>query len=82
VGFGAAPVSPPKLGVPSSPVHVSPARPGEITVIVRPGDTLWSIAKRVAPGADPRAAVQRISERNGLRGSAVLAGRRLILPPS
>jgi LysM domain-containing protein len=82
VGFGAAPASPPQVGVPSSPVHASPARSGETALTVRPGDTLWSIARRVAPGVDPRVAVQRITERNGLRSSAVLAGQRLILPPS
>src|SRR3954464_5166662 len=28
--------------------------------VVQPGDTLWSIARRVAPGTDPRATVEQL----------------------
>ena len=35
------------------------------TVIVQPGDTLWSIANRVAPNADPRAVVDKLSAELG-----------------
>ncbi len=31
------------------------------TVVVRPGDTLWSIAERLAPGEDPRPMVDKMS---------------------
>jgi LysM repeat protein len=37
-------------------------------VTVRPGDTLWSIAERVAPGTDPRAEVAELRRLNGLAG--------------
>lgn len=37
-------------------------------VTVRPGDTLWSIAQRIAPGRDPRAAVDDLRRINGLTG--------------
>jgi nucleoid-associated protein YgaU len=39
---------------------------GQHLVVVRPGDTLWSIASRVDPDADPRPLVDAMSEaRNG-----------------
>jgi Tfp pilus assembly protein FimV len=38
-------------------------------VTVRPGDTLWSIAERVAPGTDPRAEVAELRRINGLTGA-------------
>ncbi|MGB8650195.1 MAG: LysM peptidoglycan-binding domain-containing protein, partial [Mycobacteriales bacterium] len=47
---------------------------------VHPGETLWAVAKRVAPGRDPRAVVQRIRELNHLDGADVLAGQQLLLP--
>ena len=49
-------------------------------VTVRPGDTLWAIAERVAPGTDPRETVARILELNGLTTSQVRAGTALLLP--
>jgi len=45
---------------------------------VRRGDTLWSIAA-ARYGGDPRVAVWRIEQRNGLHGG-VRAGERLVLP--
>jgi hypothetical protein len=33
--------------------------------VVQPGDTLWTIAERVAPGADPRPIVAELRERHG-----------------
>jgi hypothetical protein len=50
------------------------------SVVVQPGDTLWSIATRIAPRVDPRATVQKIIDRNALSGAAVQAGQLLILP--
>jgi hypothetical protein len=35
------------------------------TVVVEPGDTLWSIAARLAPGADPREVVDALVEARG-----------------
>jgi nucleoid-associated protein YgaU len=48
--------------------------------VVKPGDTLWEIASHHYDG-DPRGAVWRIQERNGLRGSALVPGMTLYLPP-
>ena len=31
------------------------------TVVVRPGDTLWAIAQRLAPGEDPRPVVDELA---------------------
>ena len=46
--------------------------------IVRPGDTLWQIARSLHPSGDVRPLVQRLS---AARGDAPLqAGERLVLP--
>lgn len=48
--------------------------------VVHPHDTLWAIAERHYDG-DPREAVWRIRDRNGLSANAVLLpGQRLRLP--
>jgi nucleoid-associated protein YgaU len=60
----------------------SSAGPALTQVTVQPGDTLWAIAKRVAPGDDPRDTIHRILEINGLHDSAVQAGQRLGVPAS
>jgi hypothetical protein len=40
------------------PAHSSQAA----STIVRPGDSLWSVAERLAPGDDPRPVVDALSE--------------------
>ena len=50
------------------------------TVVVRPHDTLWSIATRTAPRRDPYAAVADIRRINGLEGYVVHPGQTLHLP--
>jgi hypothetical protein len=49
-------------------------------VTVRPGETLWAIAERVRPDADPRATIARIKDMNGLRSGAAQAGQVLLVP--
>ncbi len=49
-------------------------------VTVQPGETLWQIARRVAPDADPRDTVARIMTLNGLGDARVLAGQDLLVP--
>jgi LysM repeat protein len=49
------------------------------TVIVRPGDTLWSIASAHYAG-DPREGVWKIQHRNHLAGDTIEPGERLVLP--
>lgn len=46
---------------------------------VRAGDTLWTIAASNYSG-DPRAAIWEIRERNGLAGSLIRPGQRIVLP--
>jgi hypothetical protein len=57
----------------------APAQVGE-RGNVRPGETLWQIAERVAPGSDPRETVARILDLNGLQTAEVQAGTALRLP--
>jgi hypothetical protein len=52
------------------------------TAVVLPGDTLWSIAERHAPGHDPFATVEEIRRLNGLDGYVVHAGQRVAVPSS
>ncbi len=35
------------------------------TVVVQPGDTLWAIARRLAPGEDPRPLVDQLAAAHG-----------------
>jgi uncharacterized membrane protein len=44
------------------------------------GETLWSIAQANYSG-DPRKAIWRIEQRNGLSGADIRAGMVLYLPP-
>jgi nucleoid-associated protein YgaU len=53
---------------------------GVQSVVVEPGDTLWSIASRVAGTADVRAVVDRIQRRNHLQGTVLIPGQVLELP--
>jgi nucleoid-associated protein YgaU len=48
--------------------------------VVRSGDTLWQIASDHYDG-DPRGAVWRIQERNGLTSPTLVPGMTLYLPP-
>lgn len=45
---------------------------------VQPGDTLWSIARRVQPAGDPRPLVDRLVSTHG--GPTLYVGERLVLP--
>jgi Tfp pilus assembly protein FimV len=54
-----------------------PERPApRVTYVVESGDTLWSIAERVAPGHDPRPVVDALIEANDL-GGGLQAGQEL-----
>jgi hypothetical protein len=50
--------------------------------IVLPGETLWGIAGKVAPGADRRDTVDRIMDLNALSSASVSAGQRIAVPAS
>ena len=51
----------------------------ERAYVVKPTDTLWSIALRNYAG-DPRQGVWEIEQRNGLHGALLRPGERLVLP--
>jgi nucleoid-associated protein YgaU len=53
---------------------------GSSTVVVRQGDTLWSLAQELAPEEDPRAVVDAIVDLNGLDSVDLLPGAVLQLP--
>jgi hypothetical protein len=58
------------------------ARVPYASTTVHAGETLWSVAKRVAPGQDPRAVIQQIRSLNHLDTAAVQVGQQLLLPHS
>jgi nucleoid-associated protein YgaU len=63
--------------------HVRPGGPvghSMLRVVVRPGQTLWGIATKTDPAADPRAVIQEIIDDNALAGTAVQAGQVLWVP--
>jgi nucleoid-associated protein YgaU len=64
----------------AGPGGAPPAAPQLRHVVVKPGDTLWGIAAAADPGADTRATVRRITDLNGLNGTALVPGQQLVLP--
>jgi LysM repeat protein len=49
------------------------------TYVVRPGDTLWSVAQRMY-GGDPRQGVWQLQQRNHLASATISPGEKLIVP--
>lgn len=49
-------------------------------IVVRPGQTLWSIASAAEPTADPRLIVPQIMAANGLSSTDLTAGQLLWVP--
>ena len=50
------------------------------TMTVAPGETLWQIASRLAPGQDPRPVVDQLRRLNDLSSAELRAGQQLLLP--
>jgi nucleoid-associated protein YgaU len=69
VAFGAG-----RASATSAPTAAPPS------VVVHPGDTLWSIAARVAGGTDIRETVEQIIDLNGVAAQSIEPGQRLVLP--
>jgi Tfp pilus assembly protein FimV len=63
----------------SAPQAATPPA-GPQVVTVQAGDTLWSIASRVAPQRDPRAEVAALQRRNHLAGVDLVPGQVLRVP--
>lgn len=59
----------------------APGAPAATTsVVVGSDDTLWSLAVRSRPHADPRDTVRLIERLNGLSSASVRPGQRLTVP--
>jgi len=65
------------LGSPEQPTRVARS-----SYVVREGDTLWTIARRLAPGSDPRQIVDLLSTTNGLDAGRIVPGQTLVAPPA
>jgi hypothetical protein len=70
VALGGTPLAPPERR-PNSLISSS-------EVVVRPGDTLWSIVERYQPGTDPRPLVDRLSAAR--QGAPLVPGETIHLP--
>ena len=57
----------------------SPATPVTSTTVHR-GETLWAVAQRIAPGADPRRVVGELQRLNHLSSSSLQVGQQLVVP--
>jgi len=51
-----------------------------LSVTVEEGDSLWAIARALAPQADPRGVVLDIRELNGLSSNTIQPGQVLLVP--
>jgi hypothetical protein len=58
-----------------SPLTAPGRRPTIEHVVVRPGDSLWTIAQRIAPGQDPRPIVDELSAAR--HGAPLVAGETI-----
>ena len=68
-------------GVVAQALSREPAALVTHTVVVQPGDTLWSIAARELPGTDPREGILRLRTLNALApADSLIAGRELLVP--
>jgi len=67
------------LAILSAPTAPAPTRPPH-AVTVEVGDSLWSIAARVAPNRDPRAEIDALRHANHLDGELVVPGQVLRVP--
>lgn len=54
--------------------------PPLVETTVQPGESLWTVARRISPTSDPREVVQDLRRINHLPGSGLQAGQQLLLP--
>lgn len=62
------------LGTPETSARVSRA-----SYVVREGDTLWTIARELQPGSDPRPVVDLILSMNGVEAGRLVPGQTLVV---
>jgi nucleoid-associated protein YgaU len=53
---------------------------GVQSVVVQPGDTLWSIATSLNGDGDVRSVIDEIQQLNGLNSAVLVPGQTLLLP--
>ncbi len=56
------------------------AQPAQHLVTVQQGDSLWTLARQVAPHDDPRDVVAQIRDVNDLSSARLTPGQQLVLP--
>ena len=54
--------------------------PAAQLTVVQPGESLWSVAQRIAPEHDPREVIAQIRRLNDLETSRLQVGQHLLLP--
>lgn len=59
---------------------VAEAPPAAEQITVQPGESLWTVARRIAPDNDPREVIAQIRRLNDLTSSQLRAGQQLLLP--
>jgi hypothetical protein len=59
--------------------HSSSGAGPKRTYVVRPGDTLWTVAERTYSG-DPREGVWKLEQSNHLASATISPGERLLVP--
>jgi hypothetical protein len=65
---------------PAAQAGDTPASVAFSYVSVEPGQSLWQLAERIAPGADPREVVADLLSLNNLASADVQPGQRLAVP--
>lgn len=60
--------------------HFVPSRHNLVRVVVRPGQSLWSVAENADPDQDTRLVVKQIIDLNSLSSDTVFAGQQLWVP--
>lgn len=64
----------------AAPAVEAPVVPAVQQTVIQPGESLWTVARRIAPDNDPRAVIAQIRQLNDMTGSQVQAGQHLLLP--
>ena len=64
----------------AAPVRDAAPVPAVEQITVQPGESLWAVARRVAPENDPREVMAQIRRLNALESSALQVGQQLLLP--
>ena len=54
--------------------------PAPTQTTVQAGESLWSVAQRIAPDNDPREVIAQIQRLNDLDGAHLAVGQQLLLP--